>query len=104
MGEWLFVPEGPTDRSQGGSALPRRGWRTQPRVSTLGIIKTNGSPRRGGRCCYQMNLAPIATQKSEYAIETCYHWTIGPTSALLVRRFDLAPLQGASLWVVGSQG
>jgi hypothetical protein len=37
-----------------------------------------------------MNLAPIAAQKSEYAIET---------SALLVRRFDLAPLQGA-LWVV----
>jgi len=48
-----------------------------------------------------MNLVPIAAQKSEYAIETCYHWTY---SALLVRGFDLAPLQGASLWVVGSQG
>ena len=45
---------------------------------------------------YQMKLAPIAAQKSEYAIETCYHWTIGPISALLVRRFDLAPLQGAA--------
>jgi hypothetical protein len=25
-----------------------------------------------------MNLERIAAQKSEYAIETCYHWTIGP--------------------------
>jgi hypothetical protein len=51
-----------------------------------------------------MNLAPIAARKSEYATETRCNWTIGPTSGLLVRRFDLAPLQGASLWVVGFPG
>jgi hypothetical protein len=40
-----------------------------------------------------MKLAPIALQKSEYAIGTCYNWTIGPRFRL-VRTFDLAPPSG----------
>jgi hypothetical protein len=91
-----FVPEGQHDRSQARSAFrgpcPRRGYRTQPRVSTLGT-QTNGSPGRGERGGYQMKLAPIALQKSEYAIGTCYNWTIGPRFRL-VRTFDLAPPSG----------
>src|ERR1700694_413862 len=38
-------------------------------------------------------LAPIAAQKSECAIGTCYNWTIGPRFRL-VRTFDLAPPSG----------
>ncbi len=45
-------------------------------------------------------LAPIATQKSGCAIGTFYNWTIG-LRFRLVRTFDLAPFQGASLWVFG---
>ena len=40
-----------------------------------------------------MKLAPIAAQKSECAIGTCYNWTIGPRFRL-VRTFDLAPPSG----------
>jgi hypothetical protein len=50
-----------------------------------------------------MKLAPIALQKSEYAIGTCYNWTIGPASVLLGRSI-WRPLQGASLLVDDSQG
>ncbi len=47
---------------------------------------------------YQMMLAPIAAQKSESA--QLGRVTIGPSdpASHLVRTFDLAPLQGASLW------
>ncbi len=48
-------------------------------------------------------VAPNAAQKSEGAIGTCYNWTVGPRFRL-VRTFDLAPLQGASLLVDDSQG
>jgi hypothetical protein len=41
--------------------------------------------------------------KSQCAIETCYNWPLDPYFHL-VRTFDLAPFQGASLWLVGSQG
>jgi hypothetical protein len=41
--------------------------------------------------------APMAAQKLECAIGTCDNRTIGPRH--LVRTFDLAPLQGASLLV-----
>jgi hypothetical protein len=51
-----------------------------------------------------MNLAPVVAQKSEHAIETRCHWTIGSTSALLVRWFDLAPFRARRSGVVGSQG
>jgi hypothetical protein len=53
-----------------------------------------------------LNLAPVAAQKLECAIETCYN--VDPTFALLVRyvvsryvvsTFDLPPLQGPPLWV-----
>jgi hypothetical protein len=47
-----------------------------------------------------MNLAPIGAQELERTIETYYHWTY----FRLVSAFDLAPLQGASIWVIGSQG
>ena len=40
-----------------------------------------------------MKLAPVAAQKSEGAIGTCYNWTIGPRFRL-VRTFDLAPPSG----------
>jgi hypothetical protein len=52
----------------------------------------------GERCGYQMNLAPIAARK--LAMETVYHWAIGPAFALLGRsvwrpfrasRFRLVP-------------
>jgi hypothetical protein len=42
-------------------------------------------PEGGERCCYQMNLAPIAAQMPECAIETCYNWQLDPTSTLLGR-------------------
>jgi hypothetical protein len=51
-----------------------------------------------------MNLTPIGAQKSGCAIATCYNWIIGPYFRLVRLTFDLAPLEGASLWVVGSQG
>jgi hypothetical protein len=75
------APQGLQDSAQGFN-----------RVSTLGT-QTNGSPGRGERGGYQMKLAPIALQKSEYAIGTCYNWTIGPRFRL-VRTFDLAPPSG----------
>jgi hypothetical protein len=48
-----------------------------------------------------MNLVPIAAQELERTTETCYKWD---PYFRLVSTFNLAPLQGASLWVVGSQG
>jgi hypothetical protein len=50
-----------------------------------------------------MNLAPIAAQKLEWAIETSYNWLFDPYFHL-VRTFDLAPIQGASRWLVSSLG
>jgi hypothetical protein len=52
--------------------------------------------RRG----YQMNLAPIAARELERTTEKCHNWIL----LRLVSTLDLAPLQGASLRVVGSQG
>jgi hypothetical protein len=49
------------------------------------------------------NLATHCGAKSQGAIETGYNWPLDPYFHL-VRTFDLAPLQGASLWLVGSQG
>jgi hypothetical protein len=57
---------------------------------------------KGREMWVQMKLAPMAAQKLECAIGTCDNWTIGPRR--LVRTFDLAPLQGASLLVDNSQG
>jgi hypothetical protein len=37
----------------------------------------DGSPCKGERCDYAMNLAPIAAQKLEWVIETCYNCAIG---------------------------
>jgi hypothetical protein len=67
-------------------SLPRRGYRIQPRVSTLGTLKMDGSPCKGERCGYEMDLAPIAVQKLEWVMETCYNCAIGtPISTLLGR-------------------
>ena len=46
-----------------------------------------------------MNLAPVAARELERTTETCYKWSYFRLASTL----DLAPLQGASLWVVGSQ-
>jgi hypothetical protein len=56
-------------------------------------VSNGGSLARGERCGYQIKLAPIATEKSECAIGTCYNWTIGPRFRL-VGTFDLAPPSG----------
>jgi hypothetical protein len=48
---------------------------------------------KGERCGDQMKLAPIATQKSECAIGTCYYLD-HQTRFRLVRTFDLAPPSG----------
>ena len=51
---------------------PEGGYRTQPRVSTLGTLKRNEFALKG-READQINLAPIAAQKLECAIETYYN-------------------------------
>jgi hypothetical protein len=54
---------------------------------------------------YQMNLAHNAATEVRVPnsdVLQLYHWTLLPPC--YVRTFDLAPLQGASLWVVSSQG
>src|SRR6202035_273428 len=56
--------------------LPRRGYRTQPRVSTLGILEINGSPRRGERCGSQIKLVAIAAQNQSAQLGGA---TIGPS-------------------------
>jgi hypothetical protein len=81
FGRVLYAARRPCSKGAGGLS---------PGVLTLGTLKINGSPCRGERCCYQMNRAPIAAQKSECAIETCYPWTIGPY-------FRLVRL-GRSIW------
>jgi hypothetical protein len=65
-----------------GDLCPEGGHRTQPRVSTLGTLKINEFALKG-READQINFAPIAAQKLECAIETCYD--LEPTFALLVR-------------------
>jgi hypothetical protein len=52
---------------------------------------------RGERGGYQRKLAPIAAQKSDYAIGTGYNWTIGPRFRLF-RTFDLAPFRARRSW------
>ena len=52
------------------------------RVSTLGTLKINELSLKR-RETDQLNFAPIAAQKIELAIETCY--SVEPTFALLVR-------------------
>jgi hypothetical protein len=49
---------------------PEDGYRTQPRVSTLGTLKINQFALKG-READQINLAPVAAQKLECAIEAC---------------------------------
>jgi hypothetical protein len=61
---------------------PEGGHRTQPRVSTLGTLKISAFALKG-READQLNFAPIAAQKIESAIETCYN--LKPIFALLVR-------------------
>jgi hypothetical protein len=60
---------------------PEGGYRTQPRVSTLGTLKINEFALKG-READQINLAPVAAQKSEDAIETCGN--LEPTFELLI--------------------
>ena len=45
-----------------GDFCPEGGYRTQPRVSTLGTLKINEFALKG-RVANQINLAPIAAQK-----------------------------------------
>jgi hypothetical protein len=56
---------------------------------------------KGGRCGYQMKLAPIAAQSQNCNVLQLDHRT--PASALLGRSI-WRPLQGASLLVGDSQG
>jgi hypothetical protein len=43
----VFVPEGQHDSSQARSALPQRGWRTQPRISTLSrLVRMTANGKR----------------------------------------------------------
>ena len=74
--------------------LPRRGYRTQPRVSTLGIFKNKRFALKGREMIIPHKLAPIASQKSQCQLGR----------VRLVRTFDLASLQGASHLVNDSQG
>jgi hypothetical protein len=61
---------------------PEGGYRTQPRVSTLGTIKINEFALKG-READQINLAPVTTKKLDCAIDAGYN--LEPTFALLVR-------------------
>jgi hypothetical protein len=82
MEEWLLsrmdrlivdrheVPVWPFGESVRGDLCPEGGYRTQPRVSTLGTLKINEFALKG-READQINLAPVAAQKLECAIETC---------------------------------
>jgi hypothetical protein len=60
---------------------PEGGYRTQPRVSTLGTLKINEFALKG-READQINLAPVAAQNFECAIETCDN--LEPTFGLLI--------------------
>jgi hypothetical protein len=65
-----------------GDLCPEGGYRTQPRVSTLGTCKINEFALKG-REAGGINFALIAAQKLECTIETCF--ILDPTFALLVR-------------------
>jgi hypothetical protein len=73
--------------------MPRRGYRTQPRVSTLGTLKISEFALKG-REAGLIKLAPIAAPKIRVRIDTCYNWI----SFRVVSTFDLPPIQGESLW------
>jgi hypothetical protein len=91
----LGVQFGHLERGTRRDLCPEGGYRAQPRVSTLGTLKINESALKG-REAGLIKLAPIAAQKLECAIETCYIWTYFP----IVSTFDLPPLQGESLWAL----
>jgi hypothetical protein len=87
----LGVQFGHLESSVRGCLCPEGGYRTQPRVSTLGTLEINeltltrrypvapsvkntrssGLEMLKGREADQINLAPVAAQKLEYAIKTC---------------------------------
>jgi hypothetical protein len=83
---------------------PEGGYRTQPRVSTLGTLKINEFALKG-READLIKFAPIAVPniaapKLVCAIEACYNWIY----LRVVSTFDLPPLQGASFWGGSCQG
>jgi hypothetical protein len=71
--------------------LPRRGYRTQPRVSTLGTLKMGFALK--GREMRVPDETRTYCRTKESAHWACYHWTIG-LRLHLVRTFDLAPPSG----------
>src|ERR1700759_265088 len=77
-----------------GDLCPEGGHRTQPRVSILGTLKIKAFTPKG-REPDQLKFAPIAAQKIEFAIETCYN--LEPTFALLVRSF-CRPFRARRSW------
>jgi hypothetical protein len=66
----LGLQFGHLESSVRGDLCPEGGYRTRLRVSTLGTLKINEFALKG-REAEQINLAPIAAQKLECAIETC---------------------------------
>jgi len=52
-------------------------------------------------CGHQMNLIPVAAQKSECVIETFYNWTLLPP---LLGRSIWRLFRARRYWMVGFQG
>ena len=71
----------------------------QPWEPSKSTVRPEGARDAGTRLRSHL----FTAQKSECATRTCDNWSIEPHFRL-VRRFDLAPLQGASLLVNDSQG
>jgi hypothetical protein len=66
----LGLQFGHLERLVRSDLCPEGGYRTQPRVSTLGTLKINKFALKG-REAEQINLAPIAAQNLECAIKKC---------------------------------
>jgi hypothetical protein len=68
------VQFGDLERVTAENLCPEGGYRTQPRVSTLGSLEINEFALKG-READQINLAPIAAQKIRVRNKEVLKWT-----------------------------
>jgi hypothetical protein len=88
---------------QWSEGLPRRGYTTQPRVSTLGTLKNKGFALKGREMRGPDEARTYCRPKVRVRNWDVLRLDIG-LRFHLVKTFNLAPLQGAALMVDDSQG